>query len=288
MSMAGSERPRAGVPGARRAAPVLLAVALATLAGCAARTAAPVPLDTRLAAPRLSWIRSDAQALASAARVMTHDLRCPPVQATLHLFRDEAAFEAGLIARGAPPALAREAARTMTAVSSHRVVLANERRLNRLPWASRTFVLAHELGHVLQYELADGVRGRSEQWLREGFAEWIAMRVVSRLGGLPFTRLAAARARTVAGWPGPMPPLVSLGSFTDWARATDGPRSPPLTELVTLAVIDLIETYGLDALLQYFRASAAPSDAESDFRDAFGVTRAAFDARMATRYGAGR
>ena len=41
-------------------------------------------------------------------------------------------------------------------------------------------LLAHELTHVAQIELAQG-EGRAAQWLAEGMAEWAAFRVLERL-----------------------------------------------------------------------------------------------------------
>jgi hypothetical protein len=263
-------------------APLVVVLPLLTGA-CAARSPRPVPLDPDEAVRHLSWVRNDAQALASVALVMTRDLRLPPVQATLHLFAGAAAFEAALVARGAPAPLARVTAQTMTAVGRPGEILANEHRLNRLRWDARTFVLAHEMGHVLQYDLAGGVRGSADQWIREGFAEWVAMAVVSRLGGAPFGRLAAGRARAIGRARVPLPPLTTLVTFADWTQAAEAPGSPPVYELATLAVLDLIETHGLAAVLEYFRASAR-SGGDANFERAFGTTRAAFDAQLARRY----
>lgn len=256
---------------------------LAAITGCA-RPPARVTLDPDEQVRQLSWIRSDAQALASAARVMSQDLGLPPVNATLHLFEDEMTFEAALLARGAPAVTARDTVRAMTAVGRPGEILANRRRLNRLRWDARTFVMAHELAHVLQYDLTGGVRGTADQWVREGFAEWVAMRVVSRLGGPTFGRLTAVRVRAVGRGASRLPSLTTLVTFAEWTRAADAPGDPPVYELATLAVIDLVETHGLPALLDYFRASASRRPS-ANFERAFGTSRAAFDARTAARLG---
>jgi hypothetical protein len=264
----------------------ILPAALAAVTGCV-QPPARVTLDPDEQVRQLSWIRSDAQAMASAARVMSQDLGLPPVDATLHLFEDEAAFEAALLARGAPAATARDTARTMTAVGRPREILANRRRLNRLRWDARTFVMAHELAHVLQYDLTGGVRGTADQWIREGFAEWVAMRVVSRLGGPTFGRLTAVRLRAVGRGASSLPSLTTLVTFTDWTRAADAPGDPPVYELATLAVMDLVETHGLPAVLDYFRTSASRRPS-ANFERAFGTSRAAFDAHTAARLGVRR
>src|SRR5207245_11561053 len=51
------------------------------------------------------------------------------------------------------------------------------------PRAAREWLrlVAHELAHVAQIELAQG-EGRAEQWLAEGMAEWAAFTVLERLG----------------------------------------------------------------------------------------------------------
>mgnify|MGYP003399901864 CR=1 FL=1 len=63
--------------------------------------------------------------------------------------------------------------------------LGNGDAMSSLSWASRVGTLAHELVHILQYDIAGGRRGTSEQWLREGFAEWVSLDVLQRIGGLP-------------------------------------------------------------------------------------------------------
>jgi hypothetical protein len=57
--------------------------------------------------------------------------------------------------------------------------LLNELRLSNLEWGDRVALLAHEMAHSFQYELGGGRRGTSDQWLREGFADWVAIGVLS-------------------------------------------------------------------------------------------------------------
>jgi hypothetical protein len=92
------------------------------------------------------------------------------------------------------------------------------------------------------------------------------------------------RVRAVGRGASRLPSLTTLVTFAEWTRAADAPGDPPVYELATLAVIDLVETHGLPALLDYFRASASRRPS-ANFERAFGTSRAAFDARTAARLG---
>ena len=85
-------------------------------------------------------------------------------------------------------------AQTLVAVSGYRRVLINDAAVRELPWPYRIALLAHELTHTIQYEWGGGTRGTSEQWLREGFADWVEMETLVALG---FTTREQARATVI-------------------------------------------------------------------------------------------
>ena len=92
---------------------------------------------------------------------------------------------------------------------------------------------------VSQYELSAGRRGRSEQWLREGMAGWIAARVLERLGEGSFARHRDDALRGVRG-------VVS-------------------------------QPGGLDRLVTYFQAFAASDNRLGHFRRVFGISLSDFE-----------
>jgi hypothetical protein len=261
----------------------LVALLVAATYGCASAPRQPWVLDTDgLTDPparRLEWIRDYPEALATTLDVMRGELQLPVVQARLVFVPDDQTFEALLLAIGYPHQLARDTAGVMTAIGGHRSVLINQRRIERHNWPGRVSTLAHELTHVLQYELGGGHRGTSAQWLREGFAEWVALRVMEALDR-PFmndvTRSALVRVRSF----GPserFPPLVQLGRFPEWVRQSRGPAGEVLYDFALFAAINVINRHGVDSVLDYFSRFATRQDPEANFRDAFGETEGTFE-----------
>lgn len=189
----------------------------------------------------------------------------------------ERGFEATLLETGYDPMLARETAKNMSAVGGHRRVFLNESALDRLEWPGRVASLAHELGHSLQYEWGGGVRGASDQWLREGFAEWLALQVMDRLGALRFNdarrRYWAALGATRASR---APRLDEMATFRQWVMLGGRRDIAPYAQSF-LAVDFLIEKHGLKAVVDYFERFARVQDREGNFRAAFGEDLPSFE-----------
>ncbi len=266
-------------------------VALSTAIGlstgaCAAHTTWPRVLSTTAVQARPTtrgaWISDYDTALVSIAHVMHQDLGLPAVPVDLHFYRDRGAFQAALLAGGHDDELAVSTAATMTAVTGFRRVLLNDEGLRPLNWPFRVALLAHELTHTVQYELAGGRRGTSEQWLREGFAKWVEVEVLTAFG---FTtrdqarRIAGERVRRARG----LPPLTDLVTFPDWVSVgvqvgTDGIYAQAL-----LAAGLLVERHGVPAVLTYFRMFEDSEDRLGNFARAFGEDLEAFDAAFRAR-----
>ena len=165
---------------------VLLVSSAAVLAGCAARAELPRTIDVATIqarpAPRAEFVDDYEGALASIAAITERDLHLPKAQGALHLVPDRDALYAVLEANGADPVTARGAADTMLAVGGHRALYVNLAAFARWNWNARIAVLSHELAHVAQYELSGGRRSTSDQWPREGFADWVQVHVLDTLG----------------------------------------------------------------------------------------------------------
>jgi hypothetical protein len=138
------------------------------------RRAMSVPVNARA-------INSYTGAVAAITEVLHRDLRLdlPPV--TLVFVPDHRMFAAILVRTGITRTTALDVAHIAMAMGGRRAVLVNEQELGRERWPRRVSLLAHELTHVLEYELGGGTRGTSAQWLREGFADWMAARVLDSL-----------------------------------------------------------------------------------------------------------
>jgi hypothetical protein len=191
----------------------------------------------------------------------------------------------------------------MVAISGHRIVLINQSRFERKGWPWRVALLAHELGHVLQYELGGGKRGTPAHWLFEGFAEWVKMRVMEALGRDDAAEArwrAMVRVRThtqvrrgVVSSLGAhtnwleqhyasklVPPLAALASSGDWIEQSHANCGVILYDYSFIATALLLEQHGAPAVMRYFELSAEHHDAAANFLEAFGEPEEQFDTRL--------
>jgi hypothetical protein len=252
----------------------------------------------------LDRISTYPQALATTLDIMQRDLGLPALQVKLLFLPDTRRLETALVRIGHPAKLAHESARELIAIAGHRVVLINQSRLEREGgWPTRLSFLAHELAHVLQDELGGGTRGVSAQWLREGFAEWVEMRVMERLGrddGEKARQRAIMRIRIHAqlgvmalGRMGSfldrvdrstlrlrVPPLAALRSFPDWIAQSRGEAGVVLYDYAFIAALLLLEEHGLAAVLRYFELSAQREDSAVSFLEAFGEAEEPFEKHL--------
>ena len=251
--------------------------------GCAVSATWPrvVPIaDLRAPALRRGeWIASDEEALASIAAVLSRDLGLPEPQASLVFHRDRDAFRLALEADGYDPAFARQTAQTLAAVSGFRRVLINDAALQELPWPYRIALLAHELTHTIQYEWGGGLRGTSEQWLREGFADWVEMETLVALG---FTTRERARATVVgrlreAGVARTAPSLAQMVTFPDWVSLVERFGEEATYGYAMIAAQLLLDRHGLPRTIAYFELFAGSTDRVGNFRRAFGEDLSEFE-----------
>lgn len=269
----------------RRALPWVIVAAAS--AACASLDAWPLVMtigDTR-ARPvaRGEWIEDYRTALASVAALMKDELGLPAVQGALVFYRDRAAFRAALEQAGYSVEAARMTAETLTAVGGHRRVLINDEGLRDAPWLVRIALIAHELTHTVQYEWSGGVRGTSDQWLREGFAEWVEVQALTRLG---FTTPASARNTVLrrirdAGGARAFPPLRQMVTFPDWVALAQRFDQEAFYGHAWMATQLLIDRHGVAKVISYFERFAQSDDRLANFREAFGEDLSQFETAAA-------
>jgi hypothetical protein len=271
-----------------------LAALVLLVAGCAAETRVVAvrldagALDGRApAGPLVDY----APAVRAISAVMTRDLGLPlPPAVTVFVYPSREAYARGLATVGGlPAARAREISGYSAGLGQHRRLFINEAALeSRAPrvWLG---VLAHELTHVAQYQLAGGRRGQSEQWLREGTADWVASQVLERLGIATFSHERDEALRAVAG---ELPrlrddplDLVALGEPRGWERRHLRSGDRFTYRLAFLLTDDLIRRRGFDRLLEYFGAFARSGDRFGHFQQAFGLSLGEFEASALQRVG---
>ena len=139
-------------------------------------------------------------------------------------------------------------------------------------------LVAHELTHVAQFELAGG-EGRAEQWIAEGMAEHVAFQVLERLGTgslATHRRVALTRVHQQSAFAHGRLDLRTLGSPRDFTLRHQREGSVETYHLTFLLADYLIERHGFDAMIEYFsRLRRQPSAAA--FRAAFGYSIAVFE-----------
>ncbi|MCC7043005.1 MAG: hypothetical protein IT183_04040, partial [Acidobacteria bacterium] len=264
-----ARRPRAGLIAPRSAGGLVALLLLASACASGAPRATPriVPFPTTGARPvdHIQGIFTDDVALATIANVFARDFGFPPLTASVVFLPSRQSLEQELLTAGYDPTFARDASDRMRAVALHRRVLINSTVLSTSTWTARVGTLAHELVHCLQYELAGGRRGTSEQWLREGFAEWIALDLLRRIDGI---RPGAARRYLEdefgASRRAEAPRFDDMMTFRQWVDLAGRPRIVPQVQAV-LTVDLLIERHGVPAVLDYFTRFAEREDPVGNF-----------------------
>lgn len=258
----------------QRSSRFLSLVAGMLLAGCvSAPRVVPISVVPGTLKPSADRIDDYPDALAVIVSVFVDDMKFPRVEASLILYPNADTFKSGLVTElGYEQTLAAQTASFAWGVGGHKKVLANESHLSRQGWPERIRFLAHELTHTIQYGLANGRRSTSDQWFREGFADWVSYRVLEALGLDTYARRRQTRIDQAWGarQRQTFPSLTEMVSFRDWTtlRITLGGEATYAQAF--LAVDLLIERRGLPAVIKYFELFGRSNDRLANFEAAFG------------------
>ncbi len=268
------------MPGCRAA---LLLVFLVVLAGCAVNrsvVAVDLTADTMARPTTARSLTSPDLAVQGIAAIMVRDLGLPvPERVTVYLYSGREVFEQGLIRdANITPVRAAELSDFAVGVGKRRqLLLHDEPGMDRgREWLR---LIAHELTHVAQIELAHG-EGRVEQWLAEGMAEWVAFTVLERLELDTVSHrhdVAVAGARSQAALQAGKLDLETLGTPRGFTMRHLREGSLPTYQLAFLMTEYLIHREGFPRLLEYFSAAARPRDRQTTFRSVFGQSLEQFE-----------
>jgi len=273
-------------PSARALSPIT-AVALLVVSGACAGSREPhvvtIPQSGVRPVRHIDSIHDYRSAVAAIVHVLEQDLGFPPFPVAFRFYPTRDAFQAALVEVGYDPSFARTTAHTMTAVGGYRGVLLNESTVARMAWPHRTALLAHELTHSLQYEWGGGRRGTSDQWLREGFADWVSVRVLERLDGASLSSVRRQRQDELRrSGRANLPQLSEMVTFRQWVEL-GATRGAAAYGLALVAVDVLIAEHGMDSVVDYFARFARSQDRTANFRAAFGSDLDAFEATLRAR-----
>jgi hypothetical protein len=270
---------------------VVVALALLGATGCG--EAGRIVLPVALAEPSSSLrypddFASHEAVVRGVATIMARDLGLAvPDHVTVYIYASRAVFEKGLISDGRLPMVrAAELSEFAVGVGKRRQLLLHDHGGSP---AARDWLrlVAHELTHVAQIELAHG-EGRAEQWLVEGMAEWAAFRVLERLGVDTLLERRAAAVGHVRDHPALRArhlDLEGLGTSRGFTERHLRDGSLATYQLAFLMTDHLIRRHGFEALLRYFREFASDRGRRESFRLAFGQTLGEFEREVLEHLG---
>lgn len=201
-----------------------------------------------------------------------------PAQFTVYVYSGRQVFEQGLIHDAhVSPVRAAELSEFAVGIGKRRQLLLNDEAASGgREWLR---LIAHELAHVSQIELAQG-EGRAEQWLAEGMAEWVAFTVLERLSldTLASRRsMATAGIRNHAALVAARLDLETLGNPRGFTVRHLREGSLPTYQLAFLMANYLVERDGLERVTDYFRSFGRRQNRHANFRQTFGQTLDQFE-----------
>ena len=265
---------------------LLMLTALVVVTGCGSgRVVLPITID-----PQTQMVPSDSRELTNHERavqgiaaMLAKDLKLPmPERVTVYVYSSRQVFEQGLIRDAhVSPVRAAELSDFAIGVGRRRQLLFNDEAYDHRgrEWLR---LIAHELAHVSQIELAQG-EGRAEQWLAEGMAEWVAFNVLERLGLDTMQQrraIAAAGIRTHAALVAAKLDLDTLGTPRGFTVRHLKEGSLPTYQLAFLMADYLITRDGFDRTVEYFRGFGKGGARREVFRNAFNQTLEEFESEV--------
>ena len=260
-----------------------LLIALTSFAGCGSgRLVLPFTLDPGALAPPhdSAQLASHEDAIRGIAAILARDLRLPmPPTFTAYVYSGREGFERGLVADAhVSPIRAAELSEFAVGIGKRRQLLLNDEggTARGREWFR---LIAHELAHVSQIELAQG-EGRAEQWLAEGMAEWVAFNVLQRLSldtVVNRRSMAIAGIRNHAALVAARLDLETLGNPRGFTVRHLREGSLPTYQLAFLMADYLITRDGFPRAVSYFRSFERRQDRHSNFRDTFGQSLEQFE-----------
>ena len=241
--------------------------------------------------------------LAAITSVMVTELKLPAIHGSVTFYSSQASFEAGVMQEAqedlerlrqqlGPRANqlngetvlfgAKRSAVSSVALAMYKKVLVNEWRFSKTPRSEQLRILAHELTHLVQKQVVDYRLILFDQWLAEGFAEWVGYKVADSLAvesmakGRETALGFIAAAKSYQTFPG----LGQLAMNSDWITWARTLGAPATYGQAFIAADYLIEQKGLSTVMEYFRLFRKINDHNRNFAIAFGESISSFDGRF--------
>jgi len=244
----------------------------------------PIAITESSDRPDPRKIADYASAIDAIVRVLMQKFDLPVPRHTFTIYRTREEFEAALIEHmRLAPALAQSTASFAQAAVGGQRILVNEVEVEKLSWPERIELIAHEITHTVQLELAGHRSLVRQQWLTEGFAEWIAYSVTESLG---LDDLSRQRARIIAllraeGGVGSLPSLAEMNTLAQFIGARRKYGFAATFSHSFLIVECLMKRHSFGAVVEYFRHFKVSGNYAANFHLAFGEKVEDFEAESA-------
>ena len=254
----------------RRSSRALVAL-LVGLAGCAALSGPYQEYEIRFdggAPAALGQSPTDQELVNAVAWLIRHKLELPfPPAIKAYVYVNQATLVDGLVkVAGDNTDDAWDKGRYAAGVAARSGLFLRGDYLARMHRAGRAGLFAHELAHVSQAQLREGGRGRAAQWILEGHADWVKVRVLDLLRYRSYADSRDLIVRTVVGSSTPVklfPDLQALARNSEWVASTNKLGAPATYCQAFLAVDWLVERYGSAKLTEFlgrFSLDTAPRE----------------------------
>jgi hypothetical protein len=267
----------------RRSALALIAL-LVGLVGCSALSGPYREYEIRFEGgdqPVLGANPSDEELINVTAWLIRHKLELPfPPTIKAYVYVNEATMVDGLIkVAGDNHDEAWDKGRYAAGVAARSGLFLRGDYVARMHLVGRAGLFAHELAHVSQTQLREGGRGRAAQWILEGHAEWVKIRVLDLLHYRSYTESRDLVVRTVVGSPTPIklfPDLQELSRNANWVASTNKLGAPATYCQAFLAVDWLVERYGSTKVTEFLGRFALDSPPRENWAKVFPISYGQF------------
>ena len=162
------------------------------------------------------------------------------------------------------------------ALSGNRLIVIN---VDSTPTSrQRTFLLAHELTHQYQRQIA-GAKAVEVKWMLEGMAEAVGAQVVAR-NGFMTTEQYKVNWQTGICMTRNKPLLAQLRTSNDWSNALSVYGSGLTYKTAGLATLIILEQYGIQRIIGYFGELGKGKSSNEAFQNSFDVDMLQFEREM--------
>lgn len=243
------------------------------LSGCSAPQVIPISYISGSGNLTIAQSSSYSTQTAAIASALVTELNLPNFESVLYVYFSLDDFKVGLVKEQELVGSADLKGDVIATVAgcSNKKILAYWS--SSVPWGMRVKSLAHEMAHLAHFALGNWSCSRQEHaWLMEGFANWMAFRIVE---GLSVTTFHAEREDFLNGVRAfrskqEFPSLKLLSRYQDWLNTLQMIGYPATYQQSFFAVDYLIERNGLDSIIKYFTLFEQSADANKNFKEAFG------------------